>query len=43
MLIEPSAIYSTVDSLAVFEADGYKIFNPNDCGFETSRGDKNEI
>ena len=32
--IEPSAIYSTVDSLAVFEVDGYKIFNPNDCGFE---------
>jgi L-ascorbate metabolism protein UlaG (beta-lactamase superfamily) len=32
--IEPSAKYSAVDSLAVFQIDGLNIFNANDCGFD---------
>lgn len=31
--VEPSSIYSSVDSLAMFQVDGFNIFNPNDCGF----------
>ena len=30
---------STVDSLSVFEVDGYKIFNPNDCGFQKKQAE----
>ena len=32
--IEPSAIYSAVDSLAVFNIDGLNILNANDCGYD---------
>jgi hypothetical protein len=32
--IEPSAIYSAVDSLAIFSIDGLNILNANDCGYE---------
>jgi len=32
--IEPSAKYSAVDSLAVFNIDGLNVFNANDCGFD---------
>ena len=31
--IEPSAKYSAVDSIAVFQVDGLNILNSNDCGF----------
>ncbi|MBT3939523.1 MAG: MBL fold metallo-hydrolase [Pelagibacterales bacterium] len=31
--IEPSAKYSAVDSIAVFNIDGFNILNANDCGF----------
>ena len=31
--IEPSNIYSNVDSLAMFQVDGFNIFNPNECEF----------
>ncbi len=32
--IEPSAKYSAVDSIAVFQIDGLNILNANDCGFD---------
>ena len=32
--IEPSAIYSAVDSIAVFRIDGLNVFNANDCGYD---------
>ena len=32
--IEPSAKYSAVDSIAVFQIDGTTVINVNDCGFD---------
>ena len=37
--IEPSEKYSQVDSLAIFEIDGFKVFNANDCGFHQKQCD----
>ena len=37
--IEPSEKYSQVNSLAIFEIDGFKVFNANDCGFHQKQCD----
>jgi L-ascorbate metabolism protein UlaG (beta-lactamase superfamily) len=38
--IEPAAIYSDVDSMALFKIDGQTFFNGNDCRFEEKQASR---